>query len=365
MSSNRPYKQILEFLNETIDQLNNKPNHKLPSERMLAIKFSASRRSIRLAYDKLIEKKLVVKIHGKGHFTTGYSKHNTPHNVLNQKEIYLIIPFLRSDFTHDILLGISDFCEEHNLELTLKFTRGQLSLESKYINMALNSDAKGIILFPIDNELINTEIVKLSERRFPLTIIDRNFKNTNASFVSSDNFNAMKSAIKFLHSKKVKNFVYLTEPATLATSVVERFNGFQEGVKEYYGNNPNDSTIIMDDFAPQTIYREFDKYLDSHPTPQVIIAYGVRHIVDSIFVVLNRRNISPVKDIKFMIFDNDLTYDAITYLKPYVIKQRAYQIGYESSALLYNQIYGDLRTETKRFPVDIIDLSKKVKSIQF
>jgi hypothetical protein len=28
---------------------------------------------------------------------------------------------------------------------------------------------------------------------------------------------------------------------------------------------------------------------------------------------------------------------------------------------LYNQIYGDLRTETKRLPVDIIDLSKKSK----
>lgn len=247
------------------------------------------------------------------------------------------------------------------MELAIKFTRGQLSLESKYINMALNTGAKGIILFPIDNELINTEIVKLSERRYPLTIIDRTFKNTNASFVSSDNFNAMKTAIKFLHSKKINNMVFLTSRPILATSVVERFNGFNAGFREYYEKNPNDSMIIMNDFAPETIYKEFDKFLDNHPLPQVIIAYGIRHIIDSILVVLNKRNVSPAKDVKFMLFDNDLTYDTVNYLKPFVIKQKAYQIGYESSALLYNQIYGDLRTETKRFPVDIIDLSKKVK----
>lgn len=362
MNSTRPYKQVLEFLKETIDQLNNQPNRKLPSERMLAVKFNASRRSIRLAYDHLIEKNLVTKLHGKGHFTTGYVKPRGNHTPLSSKEIHLIVPFLRSDFTHDILIGISDFCEEHSLELTLKLTQGKPSLESKYINTAVNSGVKGIILFPGDNELINTEILKLSERRYPLTIIDRNFKNTNASFVSSDNFNAMKSAIKFLHSKKIKNLVYVTSPSTIATSVVERFSGFLEGFREYYDSNPYDSIIVMNDFAPETIYREFRKYLDNHPTPQVIVAYGVRHIVDSIFVVLNERGISPIKDVKFMIFDNDLTYDAISFLKPYVIKQRAYQIGYESCALLYNQIYGDLRTETKRFPVDILDLSKKARS---
>ena len=364
MNSNRPYKQVLDFLNETIEQLNNKPNHKLPSERMLAIKFNASRRSIRLAYDKLIAQKLVVKVHGKGHFTTGYNKSGNDTHHLSTKEIYLIIPALRSEFTHDILIGISDFCEKHSLELSLKISKGDLALESKYINMALKSDAKGVILFPIDNELRNTEILKLSERRYPLTIIDRYFKNINASFVATDNQNAMRNAIKFLKNKKIKSFVYLTAPLSLATTIEERMNGFKKGVEEYYEKQPDDSILFMDNFTPTTIYDRFEQYLKSHPLPQVIITPGVQHIVDSLLFVLNRKNISPTKNVKLMLFDNDLSFDTISKLKPYIIKQRAYQIGYESSALLYNQIYGDLRTESKLFPADIFDYSKNIKFVK-
>ena len=51
----RPYKQIVSFLIETIEQTGYTPNYRLPSERMLSLKFQASRRPIRLAYDKLIE----------------------------------------------------------------------------------------------------------------------------------------------------------------------------------------------------------------------------------------------------------------------------------------------------------------------
>lgn len=365
MNSARPYKQVLDFLTENIEQFNNEPNHKLPSERMLAVKFNASRRSIRLAYDRLIEKKLVVKIHGKGHFTTGYKDSDSSRHEISTKEIYLIIPALRSEFTHDILVGISDFCEEHSLELSLKISKGQLEIESKYINMALKSNAKGIILFPSDNELRNTEIVNLSERRYPLTIIDRYFKNINASFVSTDNQAAMHDAIKFLYSKKIKSFAYITAPLSLATTIEERLNGFKSGVLEYYGKNPNDSILEIKDFAPPIIYKQFEQYLETHPLPEVIITPGVQHIVDSLIVVLSRNNISPTKDVKLMLFDNDLPYDALAQLKPFVIKQRAYAIGYESSALLYNQIYGDLRTESKRFPADIIDYSNKDKIIHF
>ena len=358
MNSIRPYKQVLDFLNETIAQCKNEPNHKLPSERMLAVKFNASRRSVRLAYDKLIEKNLVVRVHGKGHITTGNPDANNTSSLLTTKEIYLIIPSLKSAFSHDIMIGISDFCEEHSLELSLKISRGEITLESKYINMALKTDAKGIILFPVDNELRNTEILKLSERRFPLTIVDRYFKNINASFVSTDNYNATFNAIKFLHSKKIKNFVYLSAPFSVATTVEERIHGLYDAISKYYGKDAKDY-VITSDFTPEDLCKKFEDYLDKFSIPQVIIVPGVAYIIDSLFLVLNKKNISPTNDLKFMLFDNDLTYNAIVYLKPYIIKQRAYQIGYESAAQLYNQIYGDLRTEIKLLPSDIEDCSKK------
>ena len=60
-----------------------------------------------------------------------------------------------------------------------------------------------------------------------------------------------------------------------------------------------------------------------------------------------------------MIFDNDFSSTEISLIRPYVIQQDAYQIGYRSAASLYNQIYGDLRTEIIRLPVSIVDYTEK------
>lgn len=354
-----PHKQILEFLNETIAQFKNEPNHKLPSERMLADKFKASRRSVRIAYDKLIEKNLVAKVHGKGYFTLEKVAADTPQSSV--KEIHLIIPSIKASFSHSILLGIADFCEENSLELVIKLSKNNPSVESKYINNALKSNAKGIILFPIDNELRNNDIVKLSERRYPFTIIDRYFKNINASFVSTDNYNMMFNAMKFLRSRKFKDVVFLSTSASLATTVEDRLNGFIDGYKAHYDKDPADALLMIENFLPTQIYDAIDNYLDTHPLPQLIIAPGAQHIADSIEFTLNRRGVQWQKNLRFMFIDDNISQESIDRLKPYIIKQRAYQIGYESAMLLYNQIYGDLRTESKLFPADIYDLSKPTR----
>lgn len=357
MKANRPYKYVLDFLKENIAQLNYEPNRKLPSERMLALKFNVSRRSVRLAYNHLIEKNLVSRVHGKGYYTSAQpSDGQTP---APHKEIYLIIPSIKSSFCHEIFIGIVDFFDEHSLDVSLKFSNGELLKENQYIDYALKSEAKGIILFPIDNETFNDNLLKLSTNRYPLTIVDRYFKSLNASFVASDNVNAMYEAVKFLKSNNVENFIYLTNASSLATSVEERLEGFKEGIMKFYGTTPDDFLLTLENFSPNVLIKKLTKYFSTHPIPKVIIIPGVQYIVDSIMVVLTKFNLSPIKDIKFMLFDNDLNYQVTSYLQPYVILQKAYQIGYESAALLYNQMYGDLRTETKLFPVDIFDYSKK------
>ena len=65
------------------------------------------------------------------------------------------------------------------------------------------------------------------------------------------------------------------------------------------------------------------------------------------------------KDIKLMIFDSDFSFTENNLIRPYVILQNAYEIGYRSAAALYNQLYGDLHTENIRLPIKIIDYTKK------
>lgn len=350
---------------ELIKQISFEPNYKLPSERMLAVKFNASRRSTRMAYDQLLERGLVHKIHGKGYFTTGSSINKDQTNPSAPKKIFFVVPALRTRFIQDILYGITDFCDQHTIDVSIKLSKGDLRKEAQYIHSALSSNTKGIILFPMDNELINQELLKLSTQRYPLVIIDRYFKNINSSFVSTDNYSAMREAVKFLHAKKHKEFLYLTSPNSLATSVVERLNGYLDGIKTYFKKSGEQSVLTLNSFGFNEIYKGVLSYLRENPKTEVIITCGLQTATDAILSAVNALNLSIQKDIKLMIFDNDFSFTEMNLFRPYVILQDAYQIGYRSAATLYNQLYGDLRTENIRLPVKILDYSKEIPHQHF
>lgn len=363
MTAMRPYKQVLTFLMEIIEQADFAANCKLPSERMLAIKFKASRRSIRLAYETLIEQGLVARIHGKGHFTTGNKTKDSKSDNLALKKIYFVVPFLKTQFTQEILNGVTDFCDEHTMDVSIKLSKCSVTKEARYINSVLSSDAKGIILFPIDNKPTSDELLKLSSNRYPITVIDRSLKNIDSSFVSTDNYNAMIEAVKFLHTKQHHNILYLSPPVSLATSVEERFNGYQAAVRTYFKENAKSSVLTLPSFVHEEIFNAVSRFLRENPQTEVIITTGARENTDAVISAVQSLNLSIPKDIKLMTFDCDFSSTEIELFHPYVIKQDAYQIGYKSAATLYNQIYGDLRTETIRLPVNIIDYSEKETSL--
>ena len=354
----RPYKQVLTFLMEIIEQPDLAANSKLPSERMLAIKFKASRRSIRLAYETLIEQGLVVRIHGKGHFTTGNKTSSAKNDSPALKKIYFVVPFLKTQFTQNILNGVTDFCDEHTMDVSIKLSKCSVTKEARYINSALSSDAKGIILFPIDNEPTSDELLKLSSNRFPIAVIDRYLKNIDSSFISTDNYNAMIEAVKFLHAKNHRNILYLSPPISLATSVEERLNGYQDAIRTYFQEEVKNNVVTLPHFGHEEIFNAVSSFLKEHPETEVIITTGARENTDAVISAVQSLNLSIPKDIKLMTFDCDFSSTEIALFRPYVIKQDAYQIGYKSAAALYNQIYGDLRTETIRLPVSIIDYSE-------
>lgn len=355
MSSNRPYKIIMNFLMEIIERAEFAPNCKLPSERMLAIKFNASRRSIRLAYDNLIAQGFVSKTHGKGYFTTGNKTANSDESRLAIKKIYFIVPALSTRFIQDILNGITDFCDEHALDISIKISKGDTTKETQYINFAFTSDAKGIILFPLDNETMNNELLKLASSRFPVAIIDRSFKNLSFSFISTDHFNAMLEAVGFLYAKKHKHLLYIAPSLTLASSTEERVNGYRAGIKKYYGEIQPSNLLIIDYFSYDEIYKNTMDYLIRYPETDVLILPGIKIATDAVIAAINTLKLSAPKDIKIMIFDSDFSTTEINLIRPYIIQQDAYQIGYRSASALYNQIYGDLHTESIRLPISIID----------
>ena len=86
-----------------------------------------------------------------------------------------------------IYSGITKYCEQNNIDLSIKITEETLKKEKQILELAFYSNYDGVILFPIDNEYYNETLLKISISKYPLVIIDRYLKALNLSCVVPSN----------------------------------------------------------------------------------------------------------------------------------------------------------------------------------
>lgn len=351
------YRKIESHLMEIILQNANFPNYKLPSERLLSATFNVSRKPVRNAYENLIKKGYVENIHGKGYFIGRKAKEDAliP-SSWNSPKISLIIPSIVTQYSHDILSGASEFCNSHQMELAIHITDDKLSKESHLLSTVPFSDTKGIILFPVDNDnTYSTELSKLSIRKYPLVLVDRMISNVHASFISSENHQAMTDAVGFLRKKGFEHLVYMTPPSTLASTTDARINGFTHGLLRHYKMAKPQNLLTLDGSSLHMKNRVVS-YLKEYPETQVVIVAGCMRM--PVLTAAQELGMDIPGKLQLMIFDDELSPAEHQSLKPYILKQDGYQIGYLAAQALYNQIYGDLRPVIKKLPVSIVDTNE-------
>ena len=350
MSSTKLYEQVLQELLGIIQENKNIKNYKLPSERMLSIKFNASRPSIRVAYEKLIQQGYVEAIHGKGYFIKNTD--SSPINSATKARLLFITPYIKTNFMQQIYSGIIKFCEKNDIEVSIKFTEDSLKREKQILELAFYSNYDGVILFPIDNEYYNETLLKISISKYPLVIIDRYIKALNLSLVSSDHHKAMVDIVKYLYQKKYKNPVFVTHEGSLATAVEDRINGYTAGCLECYGSINNTNLLTLKSNNRDYVYRTIKEFLQNNPSTDALIITDV--YVSTAYSAITELNISVPNQLRVVVFDNEISFAERKAMHPYIIEQDGKNIGYYAARCVHKQIMGDKGVQTKKFPTKII-----------
>ena len=344
-------REIAIYLTELIEKNGGIPNYKLPSESVLRKQFGVSNIPVRSAYASLIERGLVINWHGKGYFIKDALYKNTPPGL---KNICFITPGVQALFMRRVIDGIKDFCEANMLNLSILVNDQNAKKERIFLQSLKQSGFRGVIIYPVDNEFYNEELLKLSLKRFPVVIVDRNLKGVNISYVAMDNYKAMVDAVKFLHNKKYKNIVYVTPPP-IATSIEERLNGFNHGLFKYYGTaNAANVLKIKPDNYPD-IRQSLVKYLKTYPDTEIVIVTGAQ--ATAALQAAADLNIPVPKKLRLMIIDNELSDTEKAIVQPYILYMDGYEMGYKAVSVLYNQIYGETRVVSEKLSSKLIDCS--------
>jgi GntR family transcriptional regulator of arabinose operon len=106
--------------------------------------------------------------------------------------------------------------------------------ESDLIAGFIQAGAQGLIAFPVEGELYNEQIVRLSLERYPLVLLDRWLPGINVSHVVGDHAGGTAQAVEYLVKLGHRRIAIAAAalPFPLSTqSVRERIRGYGESLK--------------------------------------------------------------------------------------------------------------------------------------
>lgn len=173
------YLQISDILRDEINNGKYKDGEKLPSENMLARKFSVSRLTAREALSVLVNEGVIEKYQGKGYFCKNYASGKKIHVLLDMSDYYFLPYYTQA---------ISEVLEEQGASFILYDTKYSFGETIKLLEKILTADSDGIIIQAtpekdIDIRRIENVLKKFREKNIPIVCLDSDYGIENISAV--------------------------------------------------------------------------------------------------------------------------------------------------------------------------------------
>jgi DNA-binding LacI/PurR family transcriptional regulator len=352
------YEKIYDFISEQIKQGYLKYGDRVPSEKELAEEFNVSRITSKKALDLLSHNKLIERIRGKGSFVIknqtvkkDEQQNNLYHqDAMDSKLIALIIQDFDDAFGLKLVKTIEETCLQYNCNLIIRRTGGQIIEEENAIKDLVNFGVEGLIIFPIQGEHYNTELLKLVLMDFPLVLVDGYLRGIPASAVSTNNQSASEKLTNHLFSLGHKDVAFLAPSQKGTSSIEDRVQGFhiaysKQGIKL----NPN---FVLDDLISSfPLYdlngnKSIDTYdldsiksfIDNNPDVTAFIACEY-YLALALKKTLNDLGKKVPEDYSVVCFDYpDNSFDRASFTH---IRQNELEMGKKAVELLMKHLKGE------------------------
>jgi GntR family transcriptional regulator, arabinose operon transcriptional repressor len=346
------YKQVEQYLLDQIRLNHWQPTDKLPSESELAEKFKVSRLTVKKAMQNLTEMGLLYRIQGKGSFLSSDLSGEPPaysmdHSVTDNKLVACIMPLAKTIRSLHLLNGIEDELSKHGYRVIFCKTYNSKQMEIQTIQDVVRRGVSGIIIYPVESETYNEEILRLSLNQYPLVIVDRYLRGIDTNYVCADNiqgaFDATNHLINLGHTK----IGFISTHIKDTSSIEDRLAGYENALAEH--NIPIEhrlrilhfhvdqvNRIFVDGIIHETIKEELQHYLRQNPDITAIFAVNSA-IGLSVMEVAIELGLRIPEDFSIVFFD-DYEYSGFSKIPPTCVTQHEYKMGNEAAKMVVSII---------------------------
>jgi len=344
------YIQIYMDLKERIESGEWSYGALLPSEYELCDVYAVSRGTVRQVLAKLEEEGLIRRERGKGTFIARFGAQTTQKKSINQS-ISFIVPYVRDSFVSSILLGLENIARANGYTIVFHHVENDLEEQATALRKAVQQEAAGIVLYPVNSNVTSPTLSSLVKKRFPLVLVDRYIRGIYADYVVSDNFGGGIFATQHLLSLGHRKISFLSW-LELATSMEHRRLGYRQALVEAgIEPDPNFEWEVVG--YPEIDQNALKEYLLQPERPTAIfaandqLALTVQHVAQSL-------NLKIPDELALVGFDN-LDISAQVDIPLTTVAQRAFDMGRAAGELILCQINERNNcTQRRILPVQLI-----------
>ncbi|MCJ7840798.1 GntR family transcriptional regulator [Lederbergia sp. NSJ-179] len=331
-----------------------KTHARLPSEAELAKQFNVSRITSKNALIKLVGDGKAYRIPGKGTFVA-----EPPRNERVRKEksgepesdiplIGLIMPEVVERHSAQILASVETAASSMDYGLILKQSHHDSEAEKNAIKFLLKMGVKGLIIFPVDDQVYNEEILRLTLNDFPLVLLDRYLKGIETSAVYSDNVTGAYHLTKRLcqHHQKISLF---TAPNFATITVEDRIKGFEQALEE--AKIPIDRSAWFTGILEENPVENAIAFLQANPDISGIFAMNA-YAGKIAYQAAKRLQKRIPEEFSIASFDQERELDVYPIC---TAKQDSMKMGKLAVEILQAQIKNEKEAQQIIVPVDIYD----------
>lgn len=345
------YTQIRDYILDNIKQQVWKPDDRLPSENELAKQFKVSRITVKNALSELTESGLIYRVQGKGSFVSS-SERGEPQLYESEPAsderplVAFMMPWLSNMFTARILSGIEEYLSAHGHHLIFAKTHDSQAQEKDVIKRMLQLNVKGIIIFPVEEQTYNEDILRLTMNQFPIVLVDRYFRGIDTNCVYSDNTDGAYRAVKHLLELGHTRIGVLSTRSYGTTSIEDRLLGYDKALAEHHipvdhrlklehFNNEKMNTILDTNAVDPDYKEEIKAFLRSHPDMTAIFTINSATVY-TLLEAAKELQLRIPEDLSVVSYDYDPHPVASIALSH--VRQDEHRLGTEAARLLLSVI---------------------------